>query len=134
MIIILLELRHMQVFFAILIGAFSLGQAVPYLGKFVTAVGASSVVYSIIDRVSLILRPRKKEEKGPGTYCSGMHQIPQENLGLRFLALLPRPRGKAQKDGERCFVPFPCGLGTRLSKAKKRNPRFSWGNWCMRVR
>ena len=43
----------MQVFFAILIGAFSLGQAVPYLGKFVTAVGASSVVYSIIDRVSI---------------------------------------------------------------------------------
>ena len=43
----------MQVFFAILIGAFSLGQAVPHLGKFVTAVGASSVVYSIIDRVSM---------------------------------------------------------------------------------
>lgn len=40
-----------QVFFAILIGAFSLGQAVPNLEKFVTAVGASSVVYSIIDKV-----------------------------------------------------------------------------------
>ena len=49
------SLPHMQVFFAILIGAFSLGQAVPHLGKFVTAVGASSVVYGIIDRVSIII-------------------------------------------------------------------------------
>jgi hypothetical protein len=25
------------------------------------------------------------------------------------------------------------GLSTRLSKVKKRNPRFSWGSWYMHV-
>ena len=40
-----------QVFFAVLIGAFSLGQAVPYFQKLVTAAGASIPIYDIIDRV-----------------------------------------------------------------------------------
>jgi hypothetical protein len=96
----------MQVFFAILIGAFSLGQAVPYLGKFVTAVGASSVVYSIIDRVSLIPRPPKKEEKGPGTYCTGMHQLPQETWGYASWLYYPGHGERRKRRGKGAFCLF----------------------------
>ena len=40
-----------QVFFSVIIGIFSLGQAVPHLEKFVSAAGASVAVYGIIDQV-----------------------------------------------------------------------------------
>ena len=42
----------LQVFFAVLIGIFSLGQAVSNFDKIVTAVGASLEVYTIIHQVS----------------------------------------------------------------------------------
>ena len=42
----------LQVFFAVLIGAFSIGQAAPNLDKLVTAAGASVAIYDVIDRVS----------------------------------------------------------------------------------
>lgn len=38
-------------FFAVIIGVFSLGQAVPHLEKFVSAAGASVAVFQIIDQV-----------------------------------------------------------------------------------
>lgn len=38
-------------FFAVIIGIFSLGQAVPHFEKFVSAAGASIAVYDIIDQV-----------------------------------------------------------------------------------
>ena len=41
----------MQVLFALLIGAISIGQAGPNLEKLVTAAGASISIYDIIDRV-----------------------------------------------------------------------------------
>ena len=41
----------LAVFFSVLIGAFSLGQAAPNLENLLTAVGASTVVYETIDRV-----------------------------------------------------------------------------------
>lgn len=41
----------MQVFFGVLIGAFSLGHAAPNLQSFATARGAAYVVWQIIDRV-----------------------------------------------------------------------------------
>ena len=40
-----------QVFFAVILGSFSLGNALPELVTFGTALGAASVVYDIIDRV-----------------------------------------------------------------------------------
>ena len=44
-----------QVFFAVLIGAFSISQAAPNLDKLVTAAGASVAIYDVIDRVSATL-------------------------------------------------------------------------------
>lgn len=41
----------LQVFFAVLIGAFSLGQAAPNFESFLTAAGAAGTVFEIIDRV-----------------------------------------------------------------------------------
>ena len=43
---------QMQVFFAVLIGAFSIGQAAPNFDKLITAAGASIAIYNVIDRVS----------------------------------------------------------------------------------
>lgn len=40
-----------QVFFGVMIGAFSLGHAAPNLQSFATARGAAYVVWQIIDRV-----------------------------------------------------------------------------------
>ena len=42
----------LQVFFAVLIGAFSIGQAAPNFDKLITAAGASVAIYNVIDRVS----------------------------------------------------------------------------------
>ena len=42
-----------QVFFAVILGSFSLGNALPELVTFGTALGAASVVYDVIDRVRL---------------------------------------------------------------------------------
>lgn len=43
----------MTVFFAVIIGSFSLGNALPELETFATALGAATVVFEVIDRVSL---------------------------------------------------------------------------------
>ena len=56
----------LAVFFAVIIGAFSLGQAGPNLENFVTAVGASTVVYETIDRVPPI-DSSSEEGKKPRT-------------------------------------------------------------------
>jgi len=40
-----------QVFFSVLTGAFSLGQAMPYVSLVSTAIGAASTLFAIIDRV-----------------------------------------------------------------------------------
>ncbi len=45
--------KVLSVFFAALIGAFSLGRAGPDLEALLTAAGAAQEVYSTIDRVSL---------------------------------------------------------------------------------
>ena len=42
-----------QSFFALIIGAFSLGQAAPNMENLMTAAGASVSIYETIDRVSL---------------------------------------------------------------------------------
>ena len=46
--------RNVQVFFAVLIGAFALGQAVPNLENLATAAGAAGTIFETIDRVSLL--------------------------------------------------------------------------------
>ena len=40
-------------FFSVIIGIFSLGQAIPNLEKLITAAGASITIYSIIDQVCI---------------------------------------------------------------------------------
>ena len=40
-----------QVFFSVMAGAFSLGNAMPYVSVVSTAVGAASTLFAIIDRV-----------------------------------------------------------------------------------
>ena len=42
-----------QVFFAVAIGSFSLGNALPELETFATALGSASAVYEIIDKVGV---------------------------------------------------------------------------------
>ena len=42
---------HRQVFFSVMAGAFSLGNALPFVNAVSTAVGAASTVFEIIDRV-----------------------------------------------------------------------------------
>lgn len=42
----------LQVFFAVIIGSFSLGNALPELETFGTALGAAAFVFKVIDRVS----------------------------------------------------------------------------------
>ncbi len=42
-----------QVFFAVFIGAFSLGMAAPNLQHFATARGAAHIVYQLIDQVGV---------------------------------------------------------------------------------
>lgn len=44
-----------QVFFSILIGAFSVGQAAPCIDAFANARGAAYVIFDIIDNVSLFV-------------------------------------------------------------------------------
>ena len=44
----------MQVLFSIIIGSFHLGQALPELETIFTALGAATVVYEVIDKVSTI--------------------------------------------------------------------------------
>ena len=41
------------VLFAVIIGSFSLGNALPELETFATALGAATVVFEVIDRVKL---------------------------------------------------------------------------------
>ena len=43
-----------QVFFAVLIGAFALGQAGPNIQLLLTAAGASGTVFEIINRVNIL--------------------------------------------------------------------------------
>ena len=43
----------MQVFFAVLIGAFALGQTGPNVQALLTAAGAAGTVFEIIDRVRM---------------------------------------------------------------------------------
>lgn len=40
------------VFFAVIVGSFSLGNALPEIETFATALGSASVLFAIIDRVS----------------------------------------------------------------------------------
>lgn len=40
----------MQVFFSVLSGAFTLGNALPYVNSVATAVGSASSVFSVVDR------------------------------------------------------------------------------------
>lgn len=47
-----MAISHVQVFFAVILGSFSLGNAVPELETFGTALGSASVVFQVIDRVS----------------------------------------------------------------------------------
>ena len=42
------------VFFAVIIGSFSLGNALPEIETFATALGSATVVFEIIDRVTKI--------------------------------------------------------------------------------
>ena len=44
----------MQVFFGVLIGAFSIGNALPNIQNFAMARGAAHIIYSIIDQVPSI--------------------------------------------------------------------------------
>ena len=44
--------QTLQVFFGVMIGAFSLGHAAPNLQNIATARGAAYVVWGVIDRVS----------------------------------------------------------------------------------
>lgn len=46
-----------QVFFSILIGAFSVGQAAPCIDAFANARGAAYVIFNIIDNVSHLFIP-----------------------------------------------------------------------------
>lgn len=48
----IMAISHVQVFFAVILGSFSLGNAVPELETFGTALGSASVVFQVIDRVS----------------------------------------------------------------------------------
>jgi len=41
----------LQVFFAVLIGAFALGQALPNAQNLITAAGSAGFIFKIIDRV-----------------------------------------------------------------------------------
>lgn len=50
--LLILYFLTFQVFFCVMIGSFSIGNAAPNIGSFVTAKGAAAVVYEIIDRVS----------------------------------------------------------------------------------
>ena len=43
---------HFQVFFAVIIGSFSLGNALPEIQTFATALGSATAVFKVIDRVS----------------------------------------------------------------------------------
>ena len=43
---------QMQVFFAVLIGAFSIGQAAPNFDKLITAAGASIAIYPVLSKAS----------------------------------------------------------------------------------
>ena len=54
---------HTQVFFAVLIGAFALGQAGPYVENLLTAAGSATTIFKTIDRVSVWV----------GVGCVGMH-------------------------------------------------------------
>lgn len=54
---ILLSLSPFQVFFAVLIGAFSLGNAAPNVQSFAVARGAAYVVYQLIDLVGVEVFP-----------------------------------------------------------------------------
>ena len=48
-----------QVFFSVIIGSFSLGNALPEIETFATALGSATVVFKVIDRVSPLIRTMK---------------------------------------------------------------------------
>ena len=62
------------------------------------------------NRFSLVPRPGRRRKEGPGTYCTRMHQLPQETWGATNNCMLfhPPPVPRVRSD-----VIFP-GLGTRL--------------------
>ena len=60
----------LTVFFAILIGAFVIGQAAPNLQKLVQAQAAAGAVYEVIDRVRLLLITCKLMQTYPVTCVS----------------------------------------------------------------
>jgi ATP-binding cassette, subfamily B (MDR/TAP), member 1 len=43
-------MRGVQVFFSVMAGAFSLGNALPFVNAVSTAVGAASTIFGIVDR------------------------------------------------------------------------------------
>ncbi len=71
-----------QVFFAVLIGAFSLGQAAPNLENLLTAAGAAGTIFETIDRV----RSRTAEFSVCQAVC---------NLSQSVTVLLYAPPGPA---------------------------------------
>jgi hypothetical protein len=72
-----------------------------------------SLKNSLTPQSSLVPRPRKEKEEGPGTYCTRMHQIPQENLHGVMLLGFTQPRTQAAGKGKRrgkgalCLFPRP---------------------------
>ena len=87
---------------------------IPLLPKLINNLGASRALAGLIGEcrymqvlrslvnisiacsvLSLVLRPFEGEEKGPGTFCTRMRQLPQENLGYhkRLYAFSPSSRG-----------------------------------------
>ncbi len=57
-------------FFAVLIGAFALGQAGPYMEGLVTAAGAATTIFNTIDRVSVWEGGVGVWEGGVGVLCA----------------------------------------------------------------
>lgn len=55
----------MQVFFSVILGSFSLGNALPELETFGTAMGAASFIFKTIDRVG-VGRGRGRGGEGGG--------------------------------------------------------------------
>ena len=43
---------HFQVFFSVIMGSFALGNALPEIETFATALGSATAVFKVIDRVS----------------------------------------------------------------------------------
>ena len=95
---------------------FGVSMIIPLLPKLINNLGASRALAGLIGEcrymymqvlrslvnisiacsvLSLVPRPFEGEEKGPGTFCTRMRQLPQENLGYckRLYAFSPSSRG-----------------------------------------